>query len=61
MTVLQEDGEELFEKHVEEWLKLYQQGGLEIEGNLQLVGIFITPSSFSLTTHKAFQSASTLS
>lgn len=48
MTVLQEDGEELFEKHVEEWLKLYQQGGLEIEGNLQLVsGILIKPSSFS--------------
>lgn len=35
--VLQEDGEELFQKHVQQWQKLYQQGGMEIEGNLELV------------------------
>lgn len=40
-TVLQEDGDELFEKHVEQWLKLYQQAKINIEGNLQLV-IIIT-------------------
>lgn len=37
--VLQEDGEVLFQKHVEEWRKLYDQGGLDIEGNLDLVNI----------------------
>lgn len=35
--VLQEDGEKLFQKHVEQWQQLYQQGGMEIEGNLELV------------------------
>lgn len=35
--VLQEDGEELYKKHVEEWQQLYQQGSMDIEGNLELV------------------------
>ncbi|XP_045763177.1 protein-glucosylgalactosylhydroxylysine glucosidase [Maniola jurtina] len=39
IKILQEDGEELFEKHVDHWGKLYRQGGLEIEGNLQLAKI----------------------
>ncbi|XP_032530188.2 protein-glucosylgalactosylhydroxylysine glucosidase [Danaus plexippus] len=39
VKVLQEDGEELFEKHVEMWLKLYTQATMEIEGNLQLAKI----------------------
>ncbi|XP_039765165.1 protein-glucosylgalactosylhydroxylysine glucosidase [Pararge aegeria] len=39
IKILQEDGEELFEKHVEQWGRLYKQGGLEIEGNLQLAKI----------------------
>lgn len=36
-TVLQEDGEELYDKHVEQWQQLYLQGGIDIEGNLKLV------------------------
>lgn len=36
VKVLQEDGEELFQKHVQQWQKLYQQGGMEVEGNLEL-------------------------
>ncbi|XP_047545214.1 protein-glucosylgalactosylhydroxylysine glucosidase [Vanessa atalanta] len=39
VKILQEDGEELFEKHVERWVKLYQQGGMEIEGHLELAKI----------------------
>ncbi|KAH9642784.1 hypothetical protein HF086_010437 [Spodoptera exigua] len=34
--VLQEDGEVLYQKHVDQWQKLYHQGGMEIEGNLEL-------------------------
>lgn len=40
-TVLQEDGEELYQKHVEEWSQLYRQGGLEVEGNLRLVSCLL--------------------
>ncbi|XP_075992674.1 protein-glucosylgalactosylhydroxylysine glucosidase [Anticarsia gemmatalis] len=36
VKVLQEDGEELFQKHVEQWRNLYHQGGIDIEGNLEL-------------------------
>ncbi|XP_050670497.1 protein-glucosylgalactosylhydroxylysine glucosidase isoform X1 [Leptidea sinapis] len=36
IKVLQEDGEELFLKHVEQWHRLYQQAGMEIQGNLYL-------------------------
>lgn len=39
-TVLQEDGEELFEKHVEAWHQLYHQSGLDIQGNLNLVSVY---------------------
>lgn len=39
ITVLQEDGEELYQKHIDEWKKLYYQGGLDIEGNLELAKI----------------------
>ncbi|CAB3230488.1 unnamed protein product [Arctia plantaginis] len=39
VKVLQEDGEVLFQKHVEEWRKLYDQGGIDIEGNLDLAKI----------------------
>ncbi|XP_045486467.1 protein-glucosylgalactosylhydroxylysine glucosidase [Pieris rapae] len=36
IKVLQEDGDELFDKHVEEWQKLYKEAGVELEGNLKL-------------------------
>ncbi|CAH0726149.1 unnamed protein product, partial [Brenthis ino] len=39
IKILQEDGDELFEKHVDQWLKLYQQAKINIEGNLQLAKI----------------------
>ncbi|KAG6457335.1 hypothetical protein O3G_MSEX010241 [Manduca sexta] len=39
IKVLQEDGEKLYEKHVEEWQKLYLEGGIKIEGNLKLAKI----------------------
>nr|XP_049691823.1 protein-glucosylgalactosylhydroxylysine glucosidase [Helicoverpa armigera] len=39
IKVLQEDGEVLFQKHVEHWEQLYQQGGMDIEGNLELAKI----------------------
>lgn len=36
-TVLQEDGEELYRKHVAEWQTIHHQAGMDIEGNLHLV------------------------
>ncbi|CAK1602766.1 unnamed protein product [Parnassius mnemosyne] len=39
IKVLQEDGEELFDKHVEQWGRLYHQAGMQIEGNLKLAKI----------------------
>ncbi|CAG9784083.1 unnamed protein product [Diatraea saccharalis] len=36
LQVLQEDGEELFRKHVEPWHRLYYSAGIDIEGDLQL-------------------------
>ncbi|RVE43011.1 hypothetical protein evm_012323 [Chilo suppressalis] len=36
LKVLQEDGEELFRKHVEPWHKLYYSAGIDIEGNMKL-------------------------
>lgn len=36
-VVLQIDGEELFDKHVEQWQRLYQQAGVHVEGNLKIV------------------------
>ncbi|XP_013201193.2 protein-glucosylgalactosylhydroxylysine glucosidase [Amyelois transitella] len=36
IKVLQEDGEDLYTKHVAHWRKLYQHAGMEIEGNLKL-------------------------
>ncbi|XP_028165174.1 protein-glucosylgalactosylhydroxylysine glucosidase isoform X1 [Ostrinia furnacalis] len=36
LQVLQEDGEELYQKHVEPWHQLYYQSGFDIEGNLNL-------------------------
>lgn len=38
--VLQEDGEELFDKHVDQWIKSYQQASMEIGGNLKLVSYY---------------------
>ncbi|XP_059058126.1 protein-glucosylgalactosylhydroxylysine glucosidase isoform X1 [Achroia grisella] len=35
-AVLQEDGEDLYNKHIDEWRSLYHQAGIHIEGNLQL-------------------------
>lgn len=40
VSVLQEDGEELYDKHVAEWQKLHQQAHIEIEGNLKVVCLF---------------------
>ncbi|XP_053605978.1 protein-glucosylgalactosylhydroxylysine glucosidase [Plodia interpunctella] len=37
--VLQEDGEKLYDKHVEHWRKLYQHAGMTIDGNLKLAKI----------------------
>ncbi|XP_049885269.1 protein-glucosylgalactosylhydroxylysine glucosidase [Pectinophora gossypiella] len=39
IKVLQEDGEELHRKHVLQWHRLYQQAGLDIDGNLKLAKI----------------------
>ncbi|KAJ2953896.1 hypothetical protein O0L34_g1527 [Tuta absoluta] len=39
VKVLQEDGEELYQKHVQQWQQLYEQATLEIEGNLNLAKI----------------------
>ncbi|CAH2067404.1 unnamed protein product, partial [Iphiclides podalirius] len=39
IKVLQEDGEELYEKHLEQWQRLYQKATIQIEGNLKLAKI----------------------
>lgn len=39
LKVLQEDGEDLYDKHVEQWQRLYLQGGIDIEGNLKLAKV----------------------
>ncbi|XP_072937087.1 protein-glucosylgalactosylhydroxylysine glucosidase [Epargyreus clarus] len=39
IKILQEDGEELYDKHVEQWQRLYAQSGMEVEGNLKLAKI----------------------
>ncbi|CAK1544235.1 unnamed protein product [Leptosia nina] len=39
IKVLQEDGEELYDKHVDQWQKLYREASMEIDGNLQLAKI----------------------
>ncbi|XP_028034225.1 protein-glucosylgalactosylhydroxylysine glucosidase [Bombyx mandarina] len=39
IRVLQEDGEELYDKHVAEWQKLHQQAHIEIEGNLKVAKV----------------------
>ncbi|XP_041984111.1 protein-glucosylgalactosylhydroxylysine glucosidase-like isoform X1 [Aricia agestis] len=39
VRVLQEDGEDLYDKHLEAWQKLYSHASMQIEGNLQLAKI----------------------
>ncbi|CAG4943725.1 unnamed protein product [Colias eurytheme] len=60
VKVLQADGDELFDKHVEEWGKLYQEASMEIEGNLKLSkivnGIWYYYLS-SLPSHESHQPA----